>query len=97
MNKLKTSLTCSYCSKIFHDPIELPYSHNLCQSHLVEKKEKQIECAEFKKEFQINDNEFRSNTFIRKQIDDHVYLNDQQFSLKNKIEDSIRTFFQMFE
>jgi hypothetical protein len=75
MNRWKSTLTCSYCSKIFHDPIELPCSHNLCKSHLIVKKENKIECIECKKEFQINDNDFKSNTFIRKQIDDHVYLN----------------------
>ena len=32
----KPQFTCSYCSRIFHDPIELPCSHNLCRQHLTE-------------------------------------------------------------
>jgi len=100
MNRWKSSLTCSYCSKIFKDPIELPCSHNLCKGHLTEKnvaKEKRIKCGECKKEFQINDNDFRLNNFIKKQLDDLVYLSDEEFGLKKQIEDSLRKFIQMYE
>ena len=100
MNNLNSALTCSYCSKIFKDPIELPCKDNLCKEHLVEKdvvKQNRIKCAECKQDFQVKDNEFESNDFVKKQIDDHVYLSDEELSLKKQIEDSIRTFFQMDE
>jgi hypothetical protein len=95
MNNLNSALTCSYCSKIFKDPIELPCKDNLCKEHLVEKD--RIICGECKQEFQVKDNEFESNDFVKKQLEDHVYLSDEEFSLKKQIEDSIRTFFQMYE
>jgi hypothetical protein len=100
MNKLKSSLTCSNCLKIYKDPIELPCSHNLCKVHLVEKsvvQQNKIKCGECKKDFQIKDNEFKTINFINKLLDEHVYFSDEEISLKKQIEDSIRKFFQMYE
>ena len=62
MNRWKSSLTCSYCSKILKDPIELPCSHNLCKNHLLEKnivKENKIKCGECKQDFRIKNNDFK--------------------------------------
>ncbi len=124
MNRWKSSLTCSYCSKIFKDLIGLPCKHHLCNEHLTEKKvakQNRIKCAEWKQDFEIKDNDFKVIEIIKKQIDDHaylsdegendfksnncvknlldelVYLNDEEFSLKKQIQDSIQTFFQMYE
>ena len=97
MSKLKSTLTCSYCSKIFKDPIELPCNHNLCRVHLAEKKENKIKCGECKQDCEINDNDFKTNYFLKKLLDDHVYFSDEEFSLKKQIEESIRKFFQMYE
>jgi hypothetical protein len=97
MNRWKSTLTCSYCSKVFKDPIELPCKHNLCKEHLTEKNEDKIKCVECKQAFEINDNDFKLNTLVKKQLDEHVYLNDEELSLKTQIEDSIRQFFQMYE
>ena len=97
MNRKKSSLTCSYCWKIFKDPIELPCGHNLCKEHLVEKGENKIKCIECKSEFKVRDNDFRLNNSVKKQLDDHVYLSDEEFSIKKQIEDSIRQFFEMYE
>ena len=63
MLKLKSTLTCSFCSKIFKDPIELPCSHNLCKGHLTEKsvaQQNKIKCGECKQDFKVRDNEFKS-------------------------------------
>jgi len=100
MNKWKSSLTCSYCSKIYKDPIELPCSHHLCKEHLTEKtvaKENRIKCGECKSDFEVKDKDFKTNNLVKKQIDDHVYLSDEEFSLKKQIEESIRQFFEMYE
>jgi hypothetical protein len=100
MNRLKSTLTCAYCSKIFKDPIELPCSHHLCKEHLGEKtvaKQNRIKCGECKKHFVVKDNDFKTINLVKKLLDDHVYLNDEEVSLKKQIEDSIRQFFQMFE
>jgi hypothetical protein len=100
MNRWKSSLACSYCSKIFKDPIELPCSHNLCNEHLTEKdivKANRIKCVECKQEFKVKDNEFKSNNFLMKLLNNHDFLSDEEFSLKKQIEDSIRQFFQMYE
>ena len=100
MKRFKSSLACSYCTKIFKDPLELPCGHNLCKEHLTEKsvvKLNSIKCMECKQEFGVKDNGFKPNSCLKQQLDDHIYLSNRQFSLKNKIEDSIRQFFQMFE
>jgi hypothetical protein len=100
MTRLKTSLTCSYCSKIFKDPIELPCKHNLCKRHLIEKsviKQNRIKCVKCKQNFKVRDNDFKLNSLVKTLLDDHVYLSDEEFALKKKIEESIRMFFQMYE
>ena len=88
MNKLKSNLTCSYCSKIFKDPIELPCSHNLCKGHLTEKsvvQQNKIKCGDCKKDFKVRDNEFKTTNLVNKLLDDHGYLNDEEISLKKQI------------
>jgi hypothetical protein len=100
MNRLKSTLTCSYCSKIFKDPIELPCKHNLCIEHLTEKdvvKQNRIKCAECKQDFRVKDNEFKEIKKLKKQLDDLLFLSDEEIDLKKQIQDSIQTFFQMYE
>jgi hypothetical protein len=97
MNRWKSTLTCSYCSKIFHDPIELPCSHNLCKQHLFEKNENRIKCVECKQDFEVKGNDFKSIEILKKQLDEHVYLSDEEASFKKQIEYSIRQFYQMYE
>jgi hypothetical protein len=56
MNHLESQLTCSYCSKIFKDPIELPCGDNVCREHLSERnvvKLNKIKCNQCKQEFQV--------------------------------------------
>ncbi len=63
MNQLKSRLTCSYCSRIFKDPFELPCNHSICREHLIEdnvRKLDKIKCAECNEEFKVKDNEFKS-------------------------------------
>ena len=84
MKRFKSSLACSYCSKIFKDPIELPCKHHLCKEHLTEKDiviENRIRCGECKQDFKVKDNDFKTIEIIKKQIDAHVYLSDEEFSL----------------
>jgi hypothetical protein len=100
MNRLKSTLTCSYCSKIYKDPIELPCSHHLCKEHLVEKtvaKENRIKCGECKQDYEVKDNDFKTINLVKKQLDELVYLSDEEFSLKKQIENSLRKFFQIYE
>jgi glycosyltransferase involved in cell wall biosynthesis len=43
-------------------------------------KQNRIKCVKCKQEFEVVDNEFKLNNFIKKQLDDHVYLSDEEFS-----------------
>jgi hypothetical protein len=98
--RLKSSLTCSYCSKIYKDQVELPCGDLVCQEHLNEKnviQTKKIKCSTCKQEFQVQNNDFKSNKSIKKQLDNHIYLNDEEISLKQKIEESFKTFFQIYD
>jgi hypothetical protein len=103
MNKYKSSLTCSYCSKIFKNPIELPCKHSVCKEHLLEKdvqKQNKIKCVECREEFQVKGNVFKEISeveFLKKLFEDQLYLSDEETSLKRKIEESIRNFYQLYE
>jgi hypothetical protein len=88
MKRSKSTLTCSYCSKIFQDPIMLPCKHNLCNENLVEKnfaKQNRIKRIECKHEFDVKDNDFKSNTLVLKLKDELLYLSDEEVSLKKNI------------
>ena len=85
MNRWKATLTCSNCSKIFKDPIELPCKHNVCSEHLVEKdvvKQNRIKCAKCTNTFQVKDNDFKAIDLIKEQIEQLVYLSGEEFTLK---------------
>ena len=87
MNRWKSSLTCSHCSKIFKDPIELPCKHNLCKRHLTEKsttKSKKMKCGDCKQDFEIKGNDFKTIDLVKKLLDDHVYLSDEEVILKKR-------------
>ena len=74
MERLKSTLTCSHCSKIFKDPIELPCKHNLCKRHLTEKtttnKSKKMKCGDCKQDFEIiKETDFKTIEILKKQLD----------------------------
>jgi hypothetical protein len=97
---LKSNWTCSYCSKIVKDPIDLPCDDSICRQHLSEKavvKENKIKCNECSKEFRINDEEFRSNKSLRKLIESQSYLSGEEISLKKELRASIRLFFEYYD
>jgi hypothetical protein len=56
-----------------------------------------MKCGDCKQGFEINGNDFKTIEILKKQLDDHVYLSDEEFALKKQIEDTIRQFFQMHE
>ena len=100
MQKLKSNLTCSYCSKIYKDPVELPCGDLICKEHLNEKEvvqKNKIKCQECKQEFEVKGIEFNLSKAIQKQIDNKLYLNDDEIALKQKIEVSIKVFYQMYD
>jgi hypothetical protein len=99
MLKLKLNLTCSNCSQILKDPIELPCENNICKAHLTEKdvvKQKKIKCAECKQDFKIKTNEFKSNKILKQLIESQSYLNEEETRLKQTLEDSTRKLFRLF-
>ena len=97
MLNLKSQLTCSYCSKIFRDPIILPCDDSICREHVSEKdvvKSNKIKCKKCNKEFQCKNNEFKSNEALKNSIESHSYLSDDEISRKQDLEASIRMFFE---
>jgi uncharacterized Zn-finger protein len=62
--KSKSQLTCSYCSRIFKDPILLPCHNLICREHLkVETvvKTNRIKCNKCNEEFAVMGHEFKPN------------------------------------
>ena len=55
-----------------------------------------IKCLNCKKEFHIKEKDFRPNKLAKKQIDNKIYLNEEELVFKEKIEESIQAFFRLF-
>ena len=97
MLKLKSHLTCSYCSRIFRDPILLPCGDSICREHLSDRgilKGNKIKCNRCTEEFGVKNNQFKSNEALKHSIESHSYLSNEEKSVKQKLEESIRQFFQ---
>jgi hypothetical protein len=87
MNQWKSQLTCSYCSKIFKDPILLPCEDSICREHLFNKdvrKENKLKCKQCNEEFRVKDSEFKSNKALTQLIESHSHLSDEETNLKQK-------------
>jgi hypothetical protein len=68
----KSQLTCSYCSRIFKDPIVFPCDDSICRDHLSERdvvKQNKIKCKQCNEEFQVKNSEFKSNVELKKLIE----------------------------
>jgi hypothetical protein len=101
MLKLKSQLTCSYCSKIFKDPIQLPCEDSICCGHLRDRdvvKQNKIKCNKCKQEFQVKDCHFKSNETLKKLIDSQSYLSNEEISLKQELfENSLNSMTSSFK
>jgi hypothetical protein len=100
MLKLKLQLTCSYCSKIWKDPILLPCDEVICREHLAERevvKENRIKCVKCKENFPIKGHEFKSIKMLKQLIEDKSYLSEEEINVKKNLEESIRKFFGFYD
>ena len=96
----KPQLTCSYCSRIFRDPILLPCEDSICRQHLKERgvvKENKIKCKKCNGEFQIKNNHFESNEDLKKLVESQCYLSDEELGLKKVLEESMQKYFEFYE
>jgi hypothetical protein len=95
----KSQEICSYCSRIFKDPIVLPCEDSISSKHLSERgvvKQNKIKCKKCNQEFRINDYEFRSDTNLKNSIERHLYLSEDEMSRKQDLEDSFQKFFENY-
>jgi hypothetical protein len=86
------------CSRIFKDPIDLSCDDSICRDHLSERgvvEHNKVKCNDCQQEFEVNVNEFRSNKTLRKLIESKSYLSEEEKSLKLKVEESIRLYFNV--
>jgi hypothetical protein len=60
-------------------------------------KENRIKCNKCNEEFQIKDNDFKSNESLKKLLESHSYLSDEEMSFKQKLEESIHKFFEFYD
>jgi hypothetical protein len=100
MLTLKSQVTCSYCSRIFKDPILLPCDDSICRGHLTERdvvKQNKIKCKACNTEFEVKNNEFKPNEGISKLLESQSYLNETEIKLKHELEASIRKFFELYD
>jgi hypothetical protein len=98
MLKLKKSqVTCSYCSRIFKNPIVLPCRDSMCREHLSDRdvvKQNKIRCNKCNAEFGVKNSEFKSNVELKNSIESHLYLSEDEMSLKQQLEESFKQFFE---
>jgi hypothetical protein len=96
----KSEVTCSYCSRIFRDPIDLPCGDSICREHLSDRdvvKANRIKCKKCSDEFGVKNNDFKSSNELKKLLESHSYLSEDEMSLKQELEQSIRTFFEFYD
>jgi hypothetical protein len=96
----KSQLTCSYCSKIFRDPILLPCEDSIFREHLSERdvvKQNKIKCNKCKQEFQVKSNKFKSHNELKKLAENQSYLSGDAISRKQELEVSIRKLFEFYD
>ncbi len=85
MLKLKSHLTCTYCTRIFKHPIILPCDHSLCGQHLNERdvvKQNTIKCKACSEEFAVKGNDFKSNEAFARSIESQSHLSGEEIGLK---------------
>ena len=95
----KSKLTCSYCLKIFKDPIQLPCGDSICREHASERdvvKNNKIKCKKCSDESGVKNNEFKSNHSLKKLVEDQSYLSEVEINLKQELEGSLRKFFEFY-
>jgi hypothetical protein len=84
--KSKSQFSCSYCSRIFKDPIQLPCDDSIYHEHLSERnvvKENRIKCKKCNEEFVVKGKQFKSNDDLRKLLErSESYLSEEESSLK---------------
>jgi hypothetical protein len=95
---LKSDLTCSFCSKIFKDPIRLPCDHAICEYHL-KQKHKQIQCSKCSQTHDLSKNDYKpyKDTAFRCFLDDFMFLSDEEKRLKHKLESCLSEYVQVHE
>jgi hypothetical protein len=99
----KSQLTCSYCSKIYKDPIILPCGDSICREHISERdvvKENRIKCKKCKKcnkESGVKSNTFQSNQTLKKLVKDRTHLSKGEINLKQELEVSVGKFFELYD
>jgi hypothetical protein len=98
---LKYNLTCSYCSKILENPIELPCEDLICKGHLTEAnalKQKKIECRKCGRKFDINENEFTpASKFVKQLLNEEAYLSEEEIALKTKLNELTISFHEIYK
>ncbi len=97
MNQWKSQLTCSYCAKIFKDPILLPCGDSICCQHLCKRdvvKANKIKCKKCNEEFQTKDNHFKSNEEFTDYIECAYHFSDKEINLhqeRSRFDDSMNS------
>jgi hypothetical protein len=93
---MKSDCTCSFCSQILKDPIQLPCDDSICREHLRDRNK--IKCNECQKEHQVgNIKKFKSCKGYKNLIDNQSYLTQEEKSLKLELKASIEKFFKFYD
>ena len=75
----------------------MPCDDSICREHLSVRdvvKQNKIKCKKCNKEFQVKDKQFKSNKSLTQIIENESHLIDAEIILKQKLEISIKKFFE---
>jgi hypothetical protein len=60
-------------------------------------KDNKIKCKKCSEEFQVKDNQFKSNEALKKLVEDQTHLSDEEINLKLELEEYIQKFSEFYD
>ena len=94
----KADYVCSYCSKIFKNPIILPCFHNICEHHLKETnvlKDKSIKCETCKFDINLKTYRIKPNKHAKILLDQESYLSEEEKCSKNLLIEDLKKLMEL--
>ena len=89
----KVDYVCSYCPKIFKNPIIIPCFHTICEHHLQETnflKNKLIKCKICKLDIDLTTYTIKPNKHAKILLEQESYLSEVGKSSKNSLEEDLK-------
>ena len=94
----KADYVCSYCSRIFKNPILLPCLHTICEHHLKEitvLRDKLIKCETCEFDIDLTTYKIKPNKHAKILLGKEFYLSEEEKSFKNSLENDLKKLLEL--